>query len=150
MYSNGIDIAAQQIIGLIQGTKGFEPAYETFSNLTWMKEGNSAKELLISIQASHLMEPNPHFLVLLENDEGQVRVKLADNSPFFGGYNPGVVVSGQKVNAWAVAPLGGAITPKHPLRITVTSEDGTPIILRGIMHKSSGDEYTSIPPSKIF
>lgn len=150
MYSHGIDVATQQIIGVIQGTKGFEPAHEKFSNLTWSAEGDQANEVLVSIQASHLMEPNPHFLVLLDNNDQQVSVKLTDGSPSFGGYNPGIAVSGRKVNAWAIAPLGGAITPKHPLRITITSKDGTAIALLGIMHKSSGDEYSGIPPSKAF
>ncbi|MEX5563244.1 toll/interleukin-1 receptor domain-containing protein [Pseudophaeobacter sp. 1A16562] len=150
MFSNGIDIATQQIIGVVQGTKGFEPAHEKFSNLTWSTEGTTTKELVISIGASHLMEPNPYFLVLLDNDNKQVNVKLTNGSPSVGGYNPGVVVSGVKVNAWAIAPMGGAITPKHPLQLTVTSKDGSAIVLRGIMHKSSGEEYTTIPPSKVF
>lgn len=150
MFSNGIGVATQQIIGVIQGTKGFEPTHEKFSNLTWSAESDSAKKTVVSICASHLMEPNPYFLVLLDNDDGQAAVGLADEGPSIGGYNPGVVVSGHKVNAWAIAPMGGAITPKHPLRITITSNDGSAIVLRGIMHKSSGDEYTIIPPRKTF
>lgn len=150
MFSNGVDIATQQIIGVIQGTKGFEPAHENFSNLTWVVEGDESNEVTVSVRASHLMEPNPYFTVLLENDNTQVCVKLTNGSPSVGGYNPGVEVSGQKFNAWAIAPLGGAITPKHPLQITITSTDGSRIRLCGVMHKSSGDEYTVIPPSKPF
>lgn len=150
MFSNGIDVATQQIIGVIQGTKGFEPAHEKFSNLTWSVEGHQTNEFTVSIRASHLMEPNPYFLILLDNDDSQVYVKLTNGIPSVGGYNPEVVVAGHKVNAWAIAPLGGAITPRHPLQISITSRSGFPIRLRGVMHKSSGDQYTSIPPSKPF
>ena len=150
MFSNGIEVATQHIIGVIQGTKGFEPAHEKFSNLTWSVEGEITNEVEISIRASHLMEPNPYFLVLLDNDNQQTKVKLTNGSPSVGGYNPGVVVSGKEVNAWAIAPIGGAITPKHPLRITITSIDGTAIVLRGIMHKSGDEMYTIIPPSNAF
>lgn len=150
MFSNGIDVATQQIVGVIQETKGFEPAHESFSNLTWSAKGIPTKEIVISIRASHLMEPNPFFAVLLDNDDGQAQVKLTDSSPSIGGYNPGVVVSGQKVNLWAIAPMAGAITTKHPLQITVSSKDGSAISILGVMHKSSGDEFTSIPLTNTF
>ncbi|MGR3630480.1 MAG: toll/interleukin-1 receptor domain-containing protein [Sulfitobacter sp.] len=150
MFSNGIDVATQQIIGVIQGTKGYEPAHEKFSNLTWSVDGDETIEVTVSIRASHLMEPNPYFAVLLDNDDKQVDVKLTNGSPSLGGYTPEVVVSGHKVNVWAIAPLGGAVTPKHPLQITITSKGGSLIRLRGVMHKSTGDEYTVIPPSKPF
>lgn len=150
MFSNGVEVATRQIIDVIQGTKGFEPAHARFSNLTWSEEGDRSKEVLVTIRASHLMEPNPQFLVLMNNDDKQVGIRLADGKPHVGGFNSGVVVSGHKVNAFAIAPIIGAITPRHPVQISISSKDGSPIILRGIMHRSSGDEYTSIPPDKHF
>jgi hypothetical protein len=96
------------------------------------------------------MEPNPFFAVLLDNDDKQASVKLSRDGISQGGYNEGVVVAGQKCNAWAIAPIGGAITPKHPLQITVESKNGDAIVLRGVMHKSSGDQYTVIPPGNAF
>lgn len=150
MFSNGVDVATQQIVGVIQGTKGFEPAHEHFSNLTWLAEGDTTEEVLVTIRASHIMEPNPYFLVLMDNDDGQVTVTLKNGSPSIGGYNPGIIVSGHKVNGWAIGPLGGAITPKHSLGITIKSKNGSSISLRGVMHKSGDEEYTAIPPGKQF
>lgn len=149
MFTHGVDTATQQIIGVVQGTKGFEPAFSKFSNLTWIAEGDAKKEIVVSISASHLMEPNPYFLVLLDNNDKQASVKLANGSLSVGGYNEGLVISGQKLNGWSIAPLGGAITPKHPLQLKISPKGGATIDLRGIMHKSSGDEYTSIPPAKV-
>lgn len=145
LFSHGIEVAAHQIVSVIQGTKGFEPAHENFSNLTWTVQGDPTSEIVISINASHLMEPIASFAVLMNNEHDQVQVMLADGSPSMGGYTQGFVVSDQVVNAWAIAPLGGAITPKHPLRIKVKSTAGVKIVLHGIMHKSSADLYSSIP-----
>lgn len=150
LYSNGIERATQQIIGVIQGTKGFEPAHENFSNLTWQVDGDTSSEIVVTIKASHLMEPNPFFLVLMDNDKSQATVRLINSGPSTGGFNEGVVVAGKKMNAWAIAPMGGAITPKHPLKITISSKGESAIALRGIMHKSSGDEYSAIPRTKSF
>lgn len=150
MYSQGLDVAIQQIIGVVQGTKGFEPAHSNFSNLTWSVSGNPFSELLVTITASHFMEPNPYFLVLMDNTNKDVTVGLNDDAPHTGGYNEAINVSGNIVNGWAIAPLGGAITPKHPFKIKVKSLAGNMISLRGIMHKSSGDGYFSIPPTNPF
>lgn len=150
MFHNGMDVAVQQIIGVIQGTKGFEPAHESFSNLTWSVEGEPTKELVITVRASHLMEPNPFFAVCLKNNSDQVLVGLSDFEMHTGGYNPDLEVNGEIVNVWTVAPVGGAIVPKRPLRISVKSKDGSVISLRAVLHRLEGKMYGNIPRSNAF
>lgn len=124
---------------------------ENFSNLTWSAEGDPTNKVTITIRASHLMEPNIDFMFLLTNDDKQVRVRPTNGKPFLSNYTEGKTISGCKVNAWVFAPMGGgAITPEHPLQITITSLGGSSILLLGVMHKSSADKYTIIPPSKPF
>jgi hypothetical protein len=69
MFSHGIEAAKQQIIGIVQGTAGFQPAHEQFSNLTWKVSGDPETELTVMITASHFMEPNPKFLLILDHAE---------------------------------------------------------------------------------
>lgn len=145
MYTQGITVAKQQIIGVIQGTKGFSPSHESFSNLTWHVTQDLGTEIIIKVVASHLMEPVPSFVVLLNNTQSEVNVSLVNNGVTQGGYTEGVIISGQQVNAFAIAPLGGAVTPKHPLEIKVEALGGSRINLRGVLHKSSAEEYTALP-----
>lgn len=146
MHTNGVEVSIVQIVNVIQGNNTFTPQHLGFSNLTYKVTGDAANRISITISASHLMEPNPDFLVLVGNKEGELKIDLNGGQPYRGGFNADVELnSGMKVNLFAIAPLGGAITPKHPMLIELASQTGAVIVLRGVMHKISSDRYSIIP-----
>ncbi|KQT03175.1 hypothetical protein ASG42_24500 [Rhizobium sp. Leaf391] len=146
MFANGIEGAIVQIVNVIQGNNTFTPQHMGFSNLTYKYSGNPAVEMDIVISASHLMEPNPTFLVLLNNDEGEVKIDLNGGQPHRGGFNKGITMeNGEVVNGVAVAPLGGAITPKMPMKLKLTPQNGKTVVFRGIFHQVTHDEWKAIP-----
>lgn len=145
LFANGIEVAKHQIISLIQGTKGFEPQFSNFSNLTWTATGTALTEVTIKISVSRLMEPNPAFLILTDNDETQIEVSLADKAPHIGGFTKNIEVGSVTTNCFAISPFGGAITPKLPLYIKVKYLKGAGIVIHGVMHKTEHDKYSSIP-----
>ncbi len=61
MHTVGLEAAIAQIVSVTQGNASFTPQHQGFSNLTYTQivDGNGSIE--VTIQASHLMEPNPNF-----------------------------------------------------------------------------------------
>lgn len=146
MFANGIEAAIVQIVNVIQGNNTFTPQHMGFSNLTYNYSGNASVEIDIVISASHLMEPNPMFLVLLNNDEGEVNIDLNGGHPHRGGFNKDIALpNGEIMNGIAVAPLGGAITPKMPMKLKLTPLNEKPVVFRGVFHQVTHDEWKALP-----
>lgn len=146
MYAHGVEAAIVQMVNVIQGNNTFTPQHLGFSNLTYTVSGHAAKELVVRIAASHLMEPNPDFLILVQNPGGEVSIDLNGGMPHRGGFNPNITLdNGVVTNAFAIAPLGGAITPQLPMTITLKATGVSPVMLQGVLHKKSLDRYEAIP-----
>jgi hypothetical protein len=146
MFSHGIETAIVQIVNVIQGNNTFTPQHLGFSNLTYDFYGDANTQLNIVIAASHLMEPNPYFLILTDNKPDELEWELNGGQPHVGGFNEGVIMGdGTVVNAMAIAPMGGAITPQMPMKIKLSAVKEKPISFLGILHRSSYEEYSSIP-----
>lgn len=146
MYSHGIEAAIVQIVNVIQGNNTFTPQHLGFSNLTFHVTGDPAKELTIRISASHLMEPNPDFLVLVQNPQNEVTIELNGGQPHRGGFNANLTLdNGTVTNAYAIAPLGGAITPQMPMIVTLKPQGPASVVLRGVFHRKNHEKYEAIP-----
>lgn len=147
MFSQGVEATIKQIVGVTQGMSSFTPQHVGFSNLTYTHSTNPDGSLTVTVVASHLMEPDPSFLVMVDNKEGEMNATLPDYGIAYTGFTENVPLEdGRKVNVQSVSALGGVITPKKPLRIVLTPVDGKVISFRGVMHKVTGDEYRAIPP----
>lgn len=146
MYAHGVEAAISQIVSVVQGDTTFTPQHLGFSNITYKMDGNPTKALTITICASHLMEPNPKFLILISNSKEEIKFALDGEVPYQGGFNENIKIgSGVTCNAMAIAPLGGAITPKHPLKIHVSSTGNQPVDVIGVMHLKTHEKYQPIP-----
>ncbi|WP_421387253.1 toll/interleukin-1 receptor domain-containing protein [Agrobacterium tumefaciens] len=146
MFSNGIEAAIVQIVNVVQGNNTFTPQHAGFSNLTYGYSGDPSVGIDIVISASHLMEPNLTFLIALTNGDGEVKLDLNEGQPHRGGFTKNAFkVDGKDLNAIAVAPLGGAITPKIAMRLKLTPTSGKPIGFAGLLHQVSDTEWKQLP-----
>jgi hypothetical protein len=146
MYTHGIEVAIVQIVNVIQGNNTFTPQHLGFSNLTYSVSGDPANELTITIAASHLLEPNPEFLILVANAEHELKIALNGGQPHRGGFNENVKLdNGAVTNALVVAPLGGAITPSLPMIVVLAARNSTPVKLNGVFHKKTHERWEAIP-----
>lgn len=146
LFSNHIEVTIQQMVNVIQGNNSFTPQHEGFSNLSYTINGTPFTFLEIVIRASHLMEPNPTFLILNDNNEGEFAIELNGGDPFRGGFNPGLVMeNGETVNGQAIAPLGGALTPNLPIRLKITPNPGKSVLFRGVMHQVTSENWRALP-----
>lgn len=146
MFVQGIEATILQIVNVAQGNNTFTPQHQGFSNLTWTIDGDPSKEVVITILASHLMEPNPDFLILLTNNEGEFRISFKDGQPTLSGFTKDLTLSnGLTGNAHSIKPMGGAITPKIPMKIKVEAVGDVPINILAVLHRSSYEQYSLIP-----
>ena len=145
MYAIGLEVAINQIVNVVQGNSSFTPQHEGFSNLTWECERNTDGSMEIIVSASHLMEPNPNFIVMLENAQDEAEVGISGGSVCLSGFHerPFPTLAG---NGFTIAPMGGAITPERPFKISVKPKSGNvDLKLRGIVHGWS-QPFREVPP----
>lgn len=145
MYGVGLEVGLNQIVNLVQGNSSFTPQHQGFSNLTFETKHQADGSLELTVSASHLMEPNPNFVVLLENAEDEINVELGSGAAFLSGFSekPFPGLSG---NGFTIAPMGGAITPERPFKFVVKPKiEGVRPNLRGIVHGWS-DPFRVVPP----
>ena len=144
LYTNGIEAALTQIVNVIQGNNTFTPKHGGFSNLTFSLSGDERK-LLITIAASHYLEPIPNFLILVENEKAEVKFKLPRDGPHREGFNPDIQLNdGQKFNGQFIAPFRG-ITPEMPLIVEALATSDKPIKFGGVMHQKGHNKFQKIP-----
>lgn len=148
LFAHGIEAAISQIVSVIQGNSTFTPQHLGFSNLTYKVDGDANGVLNIIISASHLMEPNPEFLILISNAENEIKIELNGGVPHKGGFNSAIKLnSGKTSNGIVIAPLGGAITPQISMKITLTATGSQPIALNGVLHRKTDQSFVEIPAS---
>lgn len=147
MYTVGLEAAIAQIVSVTQGNASFTPQHQGFSNLTYEIASLGDGSLELIIRASHLLEPNPQFLIATLNKEEEIQWSAVNQQPFMGGYNKDFLSNpqGQKCHAIAYKPMAGALTPKHPIRIKLERKGTAPIDVVSVLHESAEGSWTDVP-----
>tara|TARA_R100000789_G_scaffold28123_1_gene31455 strand:+ start:583 stop:1368 length:786 start_codon:yes stop_codon:yes gene_type:complete len=145
MFQYGLDVAKQRIVSLVQGVTGFQPAHEQFSNLTWKAKGDPKSVVTVTITASHFMEPNPRFFAVLDNGPEEIELSFQVGGFWDALFKDEIEEDGIMLRGWLFSPLGGAITPDHPLVFTLSNKNNTEVKLLSIMHTTGPNTYDHIP-----
>jgi hypothetical protein len=147
LYSVGLEIGLNQIVNVVQGNSSFSPSHEGFSNLVWTVVEGSENEITMHIKASHLMEPNPNFVILLDNAQDEVVIQLNNGQPMLSGFyeRPFDEV---EANGFTIAPMGGAITPERPMIVKLTNTKGQSVTVRGVVHGWSAP-FRNVPKGSL-
>ncbi|WP_046270018.1 toll/interleukin-1 receptor domain-containing protein [Pseudomonas syringae] len=147
MFAVGLEAAIAQIVSVAQGSASFSPQHQGFSNLTFSAVLGADGCITVTIQASHLMEPNPSFLLLTKNSEEEISWTHGNKEAFFGGYNKNAFTgsNGEHVHAIFFKTMGGAITPRHPLQINLSKRTDTPLVLLEVRHEAGKNTWEPIP-----
>lgn len=134
VYSVGLEVGINQIVNVIQGNSSFTPQHQGFSNLTFNTTSNGTDSIILKISASHLMEPNPNFVILSDGTPAELQVELEPQDLMKQGFyeRPFDAIP---ANGFTISPVGGAITPERPLSIKLTSKvPGKPVLVHGVVH----------------
>ncbi|UST92432.1 MULTISPECIES: toll/interleukin-1 receptor domain-containing protein [Pseudomonas] len=147
MFTVGLEAAIAQIVSVAQGSASFTPQHQGFSNLTFSTVPGADGSIAVTVQASHLMEPNPSFLLLTKNSEEEISWTHGSNEAFFGGYNKNAFTSsnGEFIHAILFKTMGGAITPRHPLQINLSKRTDAPLVLLEVRHEAGKNVWEPIP-----
>lgn len=146
MHTIGLEAAVAQIVSVAQGNASFTPQHQGFSNLTYTATTSANGSIDITIRASHLMEPNPHFLLLVGNAESEIGWEAPGAPAFTGGYNGSVTLDGGAThNAINMRPMNATLTPAYPVRLRLTKRGAAAIDFRGVMHQIGEHNWKGVP-----
>jgi len=144
MHTVGLEAAISQIVSVCQGDVSFTPQHQGFSNLSFSIESSSSEHIDVVIRASHLMEPNPSFVFLVENSEGELSFNIGDAS--VGGFNKGLDIGvGKILNGMMARSMSSSLTPTIPVRMKITKIGDAEIKFAGVLHQIGEREWVSVP-----
>lgn len=146
MHTIGLEAAISQIVSVTQGNASFTPQHLGFSNLTYTTDTAVDGAIDIVIRASHLMEPNPNFLLLIGNQADEIEW-LAPGAPgFTGGFNPNVKLDdGSTHNAVSMRPMNATLTPAYPVRLQLKPRGAARVDFHGVLHQASEMMWIPVP-----
>jgi hypothetical protein len=149
MHTVGLEAAIAQIVSVTQGHASFTPQHQGFSNLTFVQSVSGDGSIEITIQASHLMEPNPNFAFVTKNTGAEIGSEMKNKQPFVGGFNKDAFTlgGGGTANAISMRPMGGALTPSHPLRATFMKRGAASINILAVFHEKTENNWVPVPPA---
>ena len=148
MHTVGLEAAISQIVSVCQGNVSFTPQHQGFSNLSFSIESSSSEHIDVVIRASHLMEPNPSFVFLVENSEGELSFNIGDTS--IGGFNEGLDMGGGKVlNGMMARSMSTSLTPTIPVRMKITKTGDAEIKFAGVLHQIGEREWATVPLKQV-
>lgn len=147
MHTIGLEAAIAQIVSVTQGHASFTPQHQGFSNLTFAQSIGADGSIEITLQASHLMEPNPNFAFITQNVEADIKWEMKNQQPFIGGFNKDGCTfnGGATVHAISMRPMGTALTPSHPMRVIFTKKGTAPINIIAVFHQKGETEWVPVP-----
>jgi hypothetical protein len=146
MYAQGLEIAIQQIVNLVQGNNSFTPQHGSFSNLTWKTQSlTDTAGLEIIVSASHSFEPVADILILTSATDNDAELD-PHPVPFLGGFAGEITLdNGSKSNAFRFVPMtGGGISPRIPLKVRLLQKGSKLLQVHGLLHKEREDRYVSV------
>lgn len=147
MHTIGLEAAIAQIVSVAQGNASFTPQHLGFSNLTYSKTVSTDGTIDIVIRASHLMEPNPNFALVVTNEESEVSWNAPGAPGFTGGFNAGVVTltNGTPANAIVMRPMNATLTPDYSVRLQLKKNGAAVVNLVDVLHQKTERDWAPIP-----
>lgn len=146
MHTIGLEAAITQIVNVAQGNASFTPQHLGFSNLTYVIEKSGNGKIDITVNASHLMEPNPAFAIILKNPESEVYWECPGVPGFYGGFKEDVQMdNGDVYNLIHMKPLNVTLTPNFPVRLRVSPKGDKPVEFVALLHQKAEQNWTEVP-----
>ena len=146
MHTIGLEAAIEQIVNVAQANASFTPQHLGFSNLTYVFEKSENGKVDITVKASHLMEPNPAFAILLKNPKGEVDWMCLGSAGFSSSFEENVQLdNGGVYNMIRMKPLNVTLTPNFPVRLRVSPKGDKPVEFIALLHQKAENNWTKIP-----
>ena len=148
MHTIGLDAAIAQIVGVAQGNASFAPQHQAFSNLSYHASTLVDGTIEITVNASHMMEPNPNFAFPVMNEQDDISWWIKGHPGIQSDFrkNAFQLNEGGMANAVVMRPIVGSLTPAHPLTFEFRKRGTTDINLIDVLHDRGQNQWVRIPP----
>jgi hypothetical protein len=147
MHSIGLEAGIAQIVSVTQGNASFTPQHQGFSNLSTTQEKTVDGDVVVTIKASHLLEPNPNFAFVTLNTENDAGFEFIGTGGYSGGFFKDALTSiaGEKHNAWIGRPMNLSLTPSLPIRAKFKKTGTKEVLILEVLHQKGEDIWTPVP-----
>lgn len=145
-FGHGPETAVRQIIDVVSGNNTYQPGSPGtgFHNVR-AYVSTAGGIVTIEFRAHAYMEPHSRYLILLNNDEGDLSWKAPGEGMFEAGFQKDVTLDdGRQVNALLMA-RASPTTPGFPLVAELTPSPDKQIRLVGVMRIVGRDRWEGIP-----
>jgi hypothetical protein len=144
IFGQGLENGIRQMIDVIQGRSTYQPGTQIYQNVRgYIKEGD--RDLTVEFRAETYLEPISRYLILLDNDESEIKVKCESDNMFNHGFNMNLQLGpGLEANALFVG-LERGISPGFPFIVKLIQKTDESIKLRGLMRAVKQNEFRWIP-----
>ena len=148
IFGQGLENGIRQMIDVIEGRSTYQPGAQGYQNVRgYIKEGT--KELTVEFRAETYFEPISQYMILVDNNEGDIEVKCEGEGMFRSGFNKDLQLSsGLKTNAFFIGVERGT-TPGFPFVVKLTQKTDHPIKINGLMRAVKKNEFQMIPVIKL-
>ncbi|HUT96908.1 MAG TPA: toll/interleukin-1 receptor domain-containing protein [Dehalococcoidales bacterium] len=147
IFGQGLENGIRQMIDVIQGRSTYQPGTQIYQNVRgYIKEDD--RELTVEFRAETYLEPISRYLILVDNDEGDIEVKCKSDSMFSQGFHKDLQFGGIKTNGIFVEVARGT-APGFPFVVKLTQKTDKAIKLSGLMRAVKEGEFKMIPATKI-
>jgi len=147
MHTVGLEAALAQIVNVVQGNGSFTPQHGGFSNLTHTRTNKDEGAIEVTIRASHLMEPNPHFAFVVFNSADDISWWIAGQPAIIDRFLPQAfrLDDGRTVSAVTMRPVSASLTPAFPLTFTFSPARGRSVELGPVLHERGENNWFPVP-----
>jgi len=144
LFGQGLEVALRQVLDVAQGNNTFKAGPQEFSNIrayAYEKDGS----VFVECRAAHFLEPMSHYLIVVDNEQADLRFEITSDGMCMSGFNAGIPLNnGVTVNAQLMG-VDRATTPKFPVVVKVTPTEGKVARVQGVMHKTGPNEFKFVP-----
>lgn len=148
MHTIGLEAAIAEIVSVTQGNTSFIPQHQSFSNLTYYAVTLMDGTVEITINASHMVEPNPNFAFPIMNEKDDVGWWIKGHPGVQGSFKKDAFELNESgmANAIILRPIVGSLTPAHPLIFEFRKCGVKPLSIIDVLHDQGQVGWIKVPP----
>lgn len=143
-YNQGMEITVRQMVDVVSGTNTYRSGRQQFHNLEAEVRVVSPSTYKITIQALHFVESISHYLILFSNPISEINLKCVSDSMFNNGDASNLKIDSGLICNAKIVGVFRATTPGFPVVFSVTTKNGAPIQLKGILREAAVGKWENL------
>ena len=143
LYSNGLDIATQQIIDVIEGNNTYRTPIACTPNIRAYKysEGN---RVVIECHAEYWIENKSSFMFCTQCDTSKIQIDVRDEMIYSKGIANNQNINDKYITNCIFVSIQRAISPGFPLIIEFSSSDCSNFDIEHVLHERTNRCFKSV------